>query len=189
MRDEITLRLVTDTSFETNDSKKSSKSNVNDLEEEKTSLIDKSIIEIKFEELCDFEEIGSGTFAIVLLAKWNGMDVAVKLFRRNVFNNEDSISSFQNEARLMCSLRHKNIVNTFGVCLQKPRLGIVMEYCKQGSLATYISKHLFTCIKDKIAILLDISKGMQFLHLKNIIHRDLKSDNVLVCFFLFPYSK
>ena len=87
----------------------------------------------------------------------------------------------------MCSLRHTNIVNVYGVCTAKPRLGIVMEYCANGVLTHWIASKNKKTMKQKIKILSDIAKGMMFLHDLSIIHRDLKPDNVLVSFMCLPF--
>lgn len=66
--------------------------------------------------------------------------------------------------------------------MQVSRVGIVTEYCSKGSLANLIENEagkLPWAYKQKV--LLDIAKGMYFLHSKSVIHRDLKSDNILVC--------
>lgn len=78
------------------------------------------------------------------------------------------------------SLRHYNIVNFFGACLVEPRIGLVVEYCEKGSLYRLLHKERLS-MPQKLQILLDISRGMSFLHNRNVIHRDLKSANVLVC--------
>lgn len=81
-----------------------------------------------------------------------------------------------NEIQLMLSIKHPNIVSMYGVSLTPPRIGIVMEYCEFGSLSKYMAMNKGKVSwKKKICLLMDIAKGMQFLHGKNVIHRDLKS--------------
>ena len=81
--DEVTLRLL----YEKNDTSKDYGS----------IKLDNTIQEIKFEELSEFEEIGSGASGIVLKAKWKHTVVAAKLYRRQLFDDENAITLFQNE--------------------------------------------------------------------------------------------
>ena len=81
----------------------------------------------------------------------------------------------------MSSLRHPNVVLLLAACPEPPRLAIVMEFVKGGSLYShlYIIKTPFE-LQDMIRLLIDISRGLQYLHSINILHRDLKSKNVLL---------
>jgi len=79
----------------------------------------------------------------------------------------------------MNSLRHPNIVSVYGACLRKPRIGVIMEYCVNGALTSFIEGKKLKW-ERKLQILIDVARGMQFLHSKNVIHRDLKSDNILL---------
>lgn len=78
-------------------------------------------------------------------------------------------------------LRHKNIVNVYGACLEKPRLAIVMEFCAGGRLTDWIIQKKLQSNTAKYSMLLQIAQGISYLHHKNVVHRDLKSDNILVC--------
>ena len=82
--------------------------------------------------------------------------------------------------------RHTNIVNFLGCCLEPNRVGLVLEYCHRGTLKHLLRTHAGNIPwSTKISMLLDVAKGVHFLHSKNIIHRDLKTDNVLVSYALF----
>lgn len=80
----------------------------------------------------------------------------------------------------MCTLRHKNIVNVFGALIEKPRLGIVMEFCAGGTLFQWILQQKLSTTEKKFSILLQIAQAMKYLHDKEIVHRDLKTANILV---------
>ncbi len=81
----------------------------------------------------------------------------------------------------MSSLRHPNVVLLLAACPEPPRLAIVMEYVKAGSLYShlYIDKTPLE-LQDRVKLLIDISRGLQYLHSINVLHRDLKSKNVLL---------
>lgn len=65
--------------------------------------------------------------------------------------------------------------------IKLPRVGFVIEYCEKGSLASYLQKHKGNIsFEQKLHWLLHVAKGMRFLHSKNVIHRDLKCDNILI---------
>ena len=87
------------------------------------------------------------------------------------------IEEFNQETSILATLRHPCILNFIGACLEKDNLSIVTEYCEEDSLHHRLfkssNKKKFT-FNQKLCILLDISKGMNYLHSKNIIHRDLK---------------
>lgn len=84
------------------------------------------------------------------------------------------------QVNLLCTLRHQNLVTVFGVCLEENRTAIVMEYCCHGTLTNLIEKHCFSEWKKKLTLLHEIASVMSFLHMKNVLHRDLKCDNILI---------
>ncbi|XP_021708910.1 mitogen-activated protein kinase kinase kinase 11 isoform X3 [Aedes aegypti] len=139
-------------------------------------------LEIKFQELDLREVIGVGGFSKVHRAFWNGLEVAVKASRQD----EDIDGTRENvlkEAKLFWSLKHPNIVELKGVCLEQPILCLVMEYARGGSLNKILAGR-----KIPPDVLVDwaiqIARGMKYLHCEapiSVIHRDLKSSNVLIC--------
>ena len=86
-------------------------------------------------------------------------------------------------------LRHPNIVTFFCACLKAPNCCIVLEYCSRGSLESVLRDPVIPIDHPKrLQFAMDIARGMNYLHSQDppIIHRDLKSDNVLVRAFPFP---
>lgn len=136
----------------------------------------------------------------VYLAKWQETQVALKVLLNtglNAIDDEGMLSSMtlsnpllenlQKEAGLMAALRHPNVVSFLGVCAVPPCM--VTEYCANGSLARVLrSAHRSPEIAERlhwlqrVNMMLDTARGMFYLHsLKApIIHRDLKSPNLLV---------
>ena len=81
----------------------------------------------------------------------------------------------------MNTLRHPNVVLLLAASPSPPKLAIVMEYVSGGSLYSHLHIDKTVLPVDTTAQLLaDITRGLQYLHSINILHRDLKSKNVLL---------
>ncbi|XP_052779440.1 serine/threonine-protein kinase B-raf-like isoform X6 [Mya arenaria] len=134
--------------------------------------------EIPNEEIILGPRIGSGSFGTVFKGHWHG-SVAVK--RLNVVNpTAAQLQAFKNEVAVLRKTRHVNVLLFMG-CTSKPQLAIITQWCEGSSLY----KHLHVDeVKFEMLALLDISRqtaqGMDYLHAKSIIHRDLKSNNIFL---------
>eukprot|EP00198_Chlamydomonas_reinhardtii_P011501 XP_001700838.1 predicted protein [Chlamydomonas reinhardtii] len=89
----------------------------------------------------------------------------------------------QREIEILATIRHPNVVNFIGACHTPPNVCLVTEYCARGSLDHLLHKssiHIDTL--KKVRFSMDIARGMGCLHSQKppIIHRDLKSANLLV---------
>ncbi|KAJ4712996.1 Serine/threonine-protein kinase [Melia azedarach] len=138
--------------------------------------------EIRWEDLQLGQEIGQGSYAIVYRGLWNGSDVAVKVYFGNEYS-EDTLQSYQKEIDIMKKLRHPNVLLFMGAISSQERLAIVTEFLPRGSLFKILHKNSQTLdIKRRLRMALDIARGMNYLHYRNppIVHRDLKSSNLLV---------
>ncbi len=141
--------------------------------------------EIPFEQIVNLEQIGVGASGIVFKANWKQETVALKLFKASAVQGGSTGSSsrnteFEHEIEILTSLSHPNIVNLFGYVNQAPRIGLVLEFCKFGSLHNWISTKEELPWIEKLKWILQIAKGMRFLHNRQIIHRDLKAENILI---------
>ncbi|XP_061599599.1 LOW QUALITY PROTEIN: mitogen-activated protein kinase kinase kinase 9 [Cololabis saira] len=141
------------------------------------------LLEINFSELTLEEIIGIGGFGKVYRAVWRGGEVAVKAARRDP--DEDvaqTLESVRQEAKLFAMLNHPNIMALLGVCLQEPNLCLVMEYARGGALNRALAgKRIPPCTLVDWAV--QTARGMHYLHgqaIVPIIHRDLKSSNILI---------
>ncbi|CAH1785024.1 unnamed protein product [Owenia fusiformis] len=122
--------------------------------------------------------IGSGSFGTVFNGLWHG-PVAVK--KLNVVDPTPAqLQAFKNEVAVLRKTRHVNVLLFMG-CTSKPQLAIVTQWCEGSSLY----KHLH--VEEKkydMMQLMDIGRqtaqGMDYLHAKSIIHRDLKSNNIFL---------
>lgn len=132
------------------------------------------------------KELGKGSFGTVSLCKWQGGDVAVKCMAKwggDEIETEALSKTFLQEFRVSFGLTSPRIVRVYGICTTVPDcLSIVLEYCAGGALRQRLDE-LGTkppAIEESITWGLDIALGMEYLHQHNIMHRDLKSANVLL---------
>jgi serine/threonine protein kinase len=126
------------------------------------------------------EEIDENNFAIIYKANYNNDIVAIKKFKQ--VDTESNHYFYKKELKLISNLNHSNIVNFIGFIFEKNGIvGIVLEYCELKTLKSFIEKNLkLLKWKLKLKLLLDVSKGMEYIHFKKLIHRDLKLENVLI---------
>ena len=124
--------------------------------------------------------IGMGSFGKVYKGYWNG-PVAVKILKKTD-PSQGQISDFKNEIALLKITRHPNVLLFMGCAIfGEQNLGIVTEWCEGSSLYNHIHvKETNFEMSSIINIAIQTSQGMNYLHDKNIIHRDLKSNNIFL---------
>jgi len=129
------------------------------------------------------EEIGKGAFGVVYKADFFGIDVAVKQLGNA--NMEEMEKIFvEREIAILKSCRHPNIVSFIGLVepdSQNSGIQIVLEYLSKGDLGRYVlDTRTQLSWARRIKICLDVACAMAYLHSRNIIYRDLKSENILL---------
>ena len=126
--------------------------------------------------------IGEGGMANVYLAYDTILDrnVAVKVLRGDLAQDEKFVRRFQREALSASSLSHPNIVEVYDVGEDNGQYYIVMEYIEGKHLKQLLKKRGNLTVTEVIDIMLQITDGMALAHDSYIIHRDIKPQNIMI---------
>jgi len=135
--------------------------------------------EIPIDDIFIGPRIGAGSFGTVYRGHWHGA-VAIKTL--NVRDPTPAqITAFRNEVAVLRKTRHVNVLLFMGCVSKKGQLAIVTQWCEGSSLYKHlhVNEAKFELL-NVIEIARQSSQGMDYLHAKNIIHRDLKSNNIFL---------
>ncbi len=126
------------------------------------------------------EQIGKGGFSAVFLAIHTQLKskAAIKILDARRFQNESEKNKFLEEARTAAKLKHAHLVEVFDLIREDNRMAIAMEYMAEGSLRNWMQET--RSIPAKIEILRQVAAGLDALHKKHLIHRDVKPENILI---------
>ena len=126
--------------------------------------------------------IGSGGMADVYKAKDHKLNrfVAMKVLKAEFSADTNFIRKFQREAQAAAGLAHPNVVNVFDVGEDQGINYIVMELVEGITLKDYISKKGKLTVKEATSIAIQVSMGLEAAHNRNIVHRDIKPQNIII---------
>ena len=136
---------------------------------------------VLYDDLVFGEQIGVGQSGRVVRGKIKktNQEVAIKILRTRVLNALE-FEMFRREIAMMAVLQHPNLLSLIAYTAESPYC-LITEYMVNGSLAHFMKKKGSELNgTERSLIALDIARGMEFLHSRGIIHRDLKSLNVLL---------
>ncbi|KAF0696710.1 Aste57867_12564 [Aphanomyces stellatus] len=151
-------------------------------EEAKINMHDLSPIRIPFKEVVLGKLVASGAFADVWLGSYGGDAVAIKILHPNCISVAQ-LQSFVAEIQLMMQFDSPYIVQLVGACWTTPvNVQCVMEFMDGGDMRDYLACHRSEEISwaEKFAHIISIVEGLAYLHQMDVIHRDLKSKNIVL---------
>lgn len=130
-------------------------------------------------------KFASGAHSRIYRGIYKQRAVAVKMVRIPTHKEETRImleQQFKSEVALLSRLYHPNIVQFIAACKKPPVYCIITEYMSQGTLRMYLNKKEPYSLSTEtiLRLALDISRGMEYLHSQGVVHRDLKSSNLLL---------
>ena len=127
------------------------------------------------------EKLGEGGMGVVYKAEDTKLkrEVAIKFLPRQVISNAEERRRFEIEAQAAAALNHPNIATIHAIEEDKDNIFLVMEYINGTELGEKIKKQL-PSIEESIKIIEQIAEGLSAAHQKGIIHRDIKSSNIMI---------
>lgn len=127
-------------------------------------------------------KVGAGGMSDVYKAKDHILSrfIAIKVLKQEFSEDSSFVTKFRAEAQSAAGLEHPNIVNIYDVGSENGLYYIVMEYVEGITLKTYIEKKGQLSFKESASIAIQVARGIEAAHNKNIIHRDIKPQNIII---------
>ena len=142
---------------------------------------DSSEWEISESQLNFHDKIASGAFGVLYRGHYCGQEVAIKVLKTGEKASQEEVHrEFAQELSILRKVRHKNIVQLIGAMTKPPRLCLVTEFMKGGSALQFLHKHAPLKLPQLLKLSLGVALGMDYLHKVNVVHRDLKTANLLM---------
>ena len=128
------------------------------------------------------ERIGSGGMSDVYKAKCHKLNryVAIKVLKPEYSEDKTFVSKFKAEAQAAAGLMHANIVNVYDVGEENGIYYIVMELVEGITLKKYIEKKGVLGVREAVSIAIQVAQGIDAAHKHNIVHRDIKPQNIII---------
>lgn len=128
------------------------------------------------------KQLGGGGMAIVYMGRDTLLNrlVTVKMLRPEFTSDEDFVKRFRREAQAVASLSHPNIVSIYDVGLEENVYYLVMEYVEGDNLKNLIREQGVVPVDRAVEIARQVSEALQHAHENNIVHRDIKPQNILI---------
>ncbi len=134
--------------------------------------------EVNISGLKIISKIGEGGMSVVYLAEQVSLrrEVAVKVIRMEIANNDLDVQRFKNEAKTIAQLDHPNIINIYNIGqTAKGEVFFTMPYLNHGDFSNYLLEDE----QEFIVLLQSVCDGLSFAHDRGVVHRDIKPENLL----------
>jgi len=127
-------------------------------------------------------KLGSGGMSTVYLARDQTLDrqVAVKVMHREMSEQPEQLERFRQEARAVAKLSHANVVSVIDAGEDGGHPYIVFEYVEGQTLKQRIAREGALDPQEAVAYAIEIARGLSIAHGRNMVHRDIKPQNVLI---------
>ncbi|HEY9785010.1 MAG TPA: serine/threonine-protein kinase [Candidatus Obscuribacterales bacterium] len=128
------------------------------------------------------EEVGRGGMSVVYkgLQEFVDREVAIKMLNSDRVSDQNSVKRFQQEAKAASLLNHENIIKTFDFGIIHGRPYLVMDFLRGQSLADVIKNEQQIDVDRAISIFVQACDALAHAHRHGVIHRDLKSSNIML---------
>ena len=128
------------------------------------------------------EQIGTGGMSDVYKAKCHKLNryVAIKVMKSEFSEDKTFVSKFRAEAQSVAGFTHPNVVNVYDVGDENGVYYIVMELVEGITLKKYIEKRGKIPFKEAVSIAIQVANGLDAAHKHNIVHRDIKPQNIII---------
>ena len=126
--------------------------------------------------------LGEGTFGIVKLAqdKMTKENVAIKTLEKKKIKDEEDKFRVKIEIEILKRMSHLNVIKTKKIFKDSENIYIIMEYCENGELFNHIEKEICLSNVESACYFYQLINGLEYIHQKGIVHRDLKLENILL---------
>lgn len=146
-------------------------------------------LDIEYSELQFQRELSRGAFGVVFLGKHQSRVVAIKEIHGDGSDEQQRlimILQLRREIAALSTLQHPNIVRLYGVCFSPPKVALVTEFIRGHTLFGYLKTYAATphetreIVCQALEFALQLCRAIGHIHSLHIVHRDLKSMNVMV---------
>jgi len=126
-----------------------------------------------------YEQIGKGAYSTVYKAYHNDLSKIFAVKEINISIHKKNIERFREEIFLMNKFNHQNILKLYETIEDDNYIYLILEYCENGDLKNFLNKRPMK-EKNVRKFMKQIVSGLQYLNNKNVYHRDLKPQNILL---------
>ncbi|ELP84301.1 protein serine/threonine kinase, putative [Entamoeba invadens IP1] len=132
------------------------------------------------DELHEVKKIGEGTFGVVFIGDFRGNKVAIKKMKNT--SSDEMYFEFEKEISMLDKMRSDYVIHFYGAVYLPGKVSMVTEFAAYGSLYGYRTKtrREEVMMKLRVKFMIDLGRGLIYLHGCGVLHRDIKPDNLLV---------